>query len=721
MEKNRQIIVSSFLILFLELLLIRLISTEIRIFAYLSNFILLAALIGSGLGMMLRKKIAVYKVVYWLFGIVLIVSIEYIIRLPKLEFRLFKGITELLVPLSEAYIWGKVYTFSKTGIIIGLGLMFGLLGAVAWTFMPLGNYLGRLLNTHPKPLKAYSLNIAASILGMWFFQLLSMFQLSPVLGLVFAQVILLLLVKDKAKRSIVLIVLLVTLSYVMPKKAYQPYEQPVDFWSPYQKLTLSYLIKEEAYQAGGWFLEVNNQAYMGLLDLSDEKRMSASAYLIKEKYQEYPEDVKFIDQYVLPYEFVGESEKVLIIGVGGGNDVAAAVRQNVKRIDAVEIDPMIAELGRKYHPENPYLSKAVNLIIDDGRAYMGRTKSKYDLVISGLADSHTLSTSLTNMRLDDYLYTEESFARMYELLKDDGVAVISFEVTRPWIGAKINQSLQKTFKQNPLIFEVRSDSAFGWGGVFFVVSKDPQVLVDVLEEKPELASFIDRNRRDYPQKVKTLTDDWPYLYLDKPRIPMLHIIVGGLVFLAVWYFNRKTNKGFKLIPSFFLLGAGFLLFEFQNISKSSLIFGNTWINNLLVITAFLGLNLLSNYLVYKNKVSIGFAYVGLMLSLAVQLALPLSVYNLLDKPVRLIVAPLIMSLPVLFSGIIFASLFRATANKARAFASNLLGMAAGGLLESLSFVVGVHAVLYLTIMIYLASWLAIRGIGNRRAEFKIAG
>ena len=721
MEKNRQIIISSFLILFLELLLIRLISTEIRIFAYLSNFILLAALIGSGLGMMLRKKIAVYKVVYWLFGIVLIVSIEYIIRLPRLEFRLFKGITELLVPLSEAYIWGKVYTFSKTGIIIGLGLMFGLLGAVAWTFMPLGNYLGRLLNSHPKPLKAYSLNIAASILGMWFFQLLSILQLSPVLGLVFAQVILLLLVKDKAKRSIVLIVLLVTLSYVIPKKAYQPHEQAVDFWSPYQKLTLSYLIKEEAYQAGGWFLEVNNQGYMGLLDLSDEKRISASAYLIKEKYQEYPEDVKFIDQYVLPYEFVEKSEKVLIIGVGGGNDVAAAVRQNVKRIDAVEIDPMIAELGRKYHPEYPYLSKAVNLIIDDGRAYMGRTKSKYDLVISGLADSHTLSTSLTNMRLDDYLYTEESFARMYELLEDDGVAVISFEVTRPWIGAKINQSLQKTFKQNPLIFEVRSDNAFGWGGIFFVVSKDPQVLVDVLEEKPELASFIDRNRRDYPQKVKTLTDDWPYLYLDKPRIPMLHIIVGGLVFLAVWYFNRKTNKGFKLIPSFFLLGAGFLLFEFQNISKSSLIFGNTWINNLLVITAFLGLILLSNYLVYKNKVSIGFAYVGLMLSLAVQLVLPLSVYNLLDKPVRLIVAPLIMSLPVLFSGIIFASLFRATANKARAFASNLLGMAAGGLLESLSFVVGVHAILYLTIMIYLASWLAIRGIGSRRAEFKIAG
>jgi len=721
MEKNRQIIISSFLILFLELLLIRLISTEIRIFAYLSNFILLAALIGSGLGMMLRKKIAVYKVVYWLFGIVLIVSIEYIIRLPRLEFRLFKGITELLVPLSEAYIWGKVYTFSKTGIIIGLGLMFGLLGAVAWTFMPLGNYLGRLLNSHPKPLKAYSLNIAASILGMWFFQLLSILQLSPVLGLVFAQVILLLLVKDKAKRSIVLIVLLVTLSYVIPKKAYQPHEQAVDFWSPYQKLTLSYLIKEEAYQAGGWFLEVNNQAYMGLLDLSDEKRISASAYLIKEKYQEYPEDVKFIDQYVLPYEFVEKSEKVLIIGVGGGNDVAAAVRQNVKRIDAVEIDPMIAELGRKYHPEYPYLSKAVNLIIDDGRAYMGRTKSKYDLVISGLADSHTLSTSLTNMRLDDYLYTEESFARMYELLEDDGVAVISFEVTRPWIGAKINQSLQKTFKQNPLIFEVRSDNAFGWGGIFFVVSKDPQVLVDVLEEKPELASFIDRNRRDYPQKVKTLTDDWPYLYLDKPRIPMLHIIVGGLVFLAVWYFNRKTNKGFKLIPSFFLLGAGFLLFEFQNISKSSLIFGNTWINNLLVITAFLGLILLSNYLVYKNKVSIGFAYVGLMLSLAVQLVLPLSVYNLLDKPVRLIVAPLIMSLPVLFSGIIFASLFRATANKARAFASNLLGMAAGGLLESLSFVVGVHAILYLTIMIYLASWLTIRGIGSRRAGFKIAG
>ena len=47
MKKYYQLTLVSFVILFLELLIIRLIGTEIRIFAYLSNLILLAIFVGS--------------------------------------------------------------------------------------------------------------------------------------------------------------------------------------------------------------------------------------------------------------------------------------------------------------------------------------------------------------------------------------------------------------------------------------------------------------------------------------------------------------------------------------------------------------------------------------------------------------------------------------------------------------------------------------------------
>ena len=46
----------SFVMLFLEVLLIRWISAEVRIFAYVSNLVLLACFLGIGLGCFFSKK-----------------------------------------------------------------------------------------------------------------------------------------------------------------------------------------------------------------------------------------------------------------------------------------------------------------------------------------------------------------------------------------------------------------------------------------------------------------------------------------------------------------------------------------------------------------------------------------------------------------------------------------------------------------------------------------
>ena len=57
--------------------------------------------------------------------------------------------------------------------------------------------------------------------------------------------------------------------------------------------------------------------------------------------------------YDLPFRFI-EPRSMLVLGSGGGNDVAAAVRRGVPAIDAVEIDPVIVRLGEHLHPEKPY-------------------------------------------------------------------------------------------------------------------------------------------------------------------------------------------------------------------------------------------------------------------------------------------------------------------------------------------------------------------------------
>ena len=44
-------------------------------------------------------------------------------------------------------------------------------------------------------------------------------------------------------------------------------------------------------------------------------------------------------------------EDVMIIGAGSGNDVTAALMNGAKRLDAVEIDPAINQIGKNDHQE----------------------------------------------------------------------------------------------------------------------------------------------------------------------------------------------------------------------------------------------------------------------------------------------------------------------------------------------------------------------------------
>ena len=693
----------SFLILFLELLVIRLVSTEIRIFAYLANLVLLATFVGSGLGMLTRRKLPLSITAVSLTLLTLVLVTQTIVRLPTLEFRLFSGITELLAPLSEAYIWFQVDTVSRLGIIIGTLLTVVIFGLIMAVFMPLGQFLGLILNQARQPLLAYSVNIAASLAGMWAFYLWSNLGLSPFLGLVTAQVLLIALITDRIVRLYGVAAVLAGLVLLAPRSAHQPQEKPVTFWSPYQKLTLSIIQDKNPHRAQGWYLEVNNVGYMGLLDLSAyavEQRLPAIEAWLKDKKR--LADLPFINQYDLPYKFKPEAKQVLIIGGGAGNDAAAAVRANIASVDLVEIDPQIVAIGRKYHVESPYDQQNVTVYVNDGRAFLETTRRTYDAVVMGLADSHALSSSLTNVQLDNYLYTLEALRQVKAVLKPDGILLLSFEVTRPWIGARLQQTIPQAFGYPPAIFEVRSDGAFGWGGIVFVNGKDTQTVAKILQSQPALADFITRHAKDYaPVAIISLTDNWPYIYLDQPRLPLLHLVVAGIIITSLWWLKGRLLSAKNGIDwPFFFLGAGFMVYEFQNISKSSLIFGNTWMTNLFIITGVLSLILAANLAVAKKWIGLKWGITLLLASLGAQLLVPTAWFNTLSGTIKAVAAIGWLNLPHFFSGIVFAHLFVKTKSKALALGSNLLGSAIGGFLEILSFLWGMQSLVYVAILLY---------------------
>src|SRR5206468_336230 len=202
---------------------------------------------------------------------------------------------------------------------------------------------------------------------------------------------------------------------------------------------------------------------------------------------------------------------VLIIGAGSGNDIAHALRFGANQIDAVEIDPVIQDIGRHYHPDHPYQDPRVIPHLDDGRHFLRTTDRKYDLVIYALVDSLILHSGYANIRLESYLFTQQAFADVKRVLKPEGAFVMYNYFRQGWIVERIAPTL--------LIHD---------GG-----------------------------------EVVSTGDDWPFLYLRGRLIPDLTIrsmVILGLLGVGMVYLFLPKGR-IAINGRMFFLGAAFMLLE----------------------------------------------------------------------------------------------------------------------------------------------------------------
>ena len=709
-DKTRgfDIFLVSFAMLLLEIALIRWISTEVRIFAYVNNLVLLACFIGIGLGCFFSKRKINLWLTFLMLSILLIaISMPFTVNvrpfssdIKKVSIHIFRDTPLLLSVFTDYNVWYNINAYSLKNLIsavaVGITSTLFVFLIILTMFIPLGQLLGSLLDRHENTIAAYSINIGASICGIWFFNGLSFAYCPPWLWFAsFLAVSLYFVGRSKINILSCLICSLAIISmiYIQPKEAGHS-----EIWSPYQKLDFVPFM-EKGLPHGG-LLRINNVGYMLLKDLSGG--------FIKSHTEEFDYEMRRFGHYDIPYSLKkGAKYRVLIVGAGAGNDAAGALRNNAEYIDAVEIDPGIYKLGLTLHPEKPYSDPRVNVIIDDARAFFKKSKEKYDLISFGLLDSHVLVSSYNNIRLDNYVYTKESFEEAKKLLTDGGVLTIIFEVARPWIGHRLYGLIREVFGQPPIAFKIGDE--FGWGGVMFVVSNDMKSLYGVIDADLGLKQFIDRNRVDYSQAVKLTTDDWPYLYLEKPSIPSLHLCIIFILLALLLISKRALIPGGQTINMhFFFLGAAFLLLEFQNVSKTALLFGTTWIVNSIVISAILLLALAANLAVVLFRIKNTKAlYLCIFAAILVSYFTPLKAYNTFVNWQKMLLASFVLNLPVFFSGIIFINSFKDFKSKGLAFGSNFYGAVTGGLIETGSFIMGVNNLLLVTAFFYFLSYLSI--------------
>lgn len=694
------ILVVSVLGLFLEMLLIRWIGTEVRIFAYLQNTILVVCFLGLGLGMFTSRQAHTFR--QMLIPLALLVLL---LAIP-LSRRVLGSASELLSVLGDPVIWGELggANLGETVVYVtsGLALTAFVMILVLDMFVPIGRYLGRLMDEHPRIIAAYSANVGGSLLGTWFFVLLSSFYQPPVTWIAVVAVLTFLLMGRTERRQWLNLALLLAVIVFAWFAGREPGSVEV-VWSPYQKLVTQQLEQVEG-RGREYLITVNNTGFQEMSDLSGVGTGSN------------PGDSTLegggLGQYDLPLRLHPNARNYLIVGAGAGNDAAGGLRQNAEQITAVEIDPAIIELGRRYHPEQPYSSPSMTIVNDDARSFFATCEEKFDVIAFGLLDSHT-TTSLTNARLDHYVYTRESLELARSLLAPGGIMTLTFLPQRLYIADRLAAVMRDVFGEEPLYFAIPVGEK-AWGYVMFVAGDLPGARARIAQDQ-QLAAYMDWSTQrmpvpPLPYTTRVATDDWPYIYLERPKIPILYFLLAGVMVGIMLLSYRRWGVAGLLAGwgrshwHFFFLGAGFLLLEVQNVSKASVVLGNTWQVNAVIVSGVLGMSLLANLLAQKlPRLPLIPVYVLLLGTCLGLYFVDLASFAFLPFAAKALIVGALTTIPALFSGYIFVRSFAIVPRKDLALGANMIGSMVGALLQSITFVTGIKALLLVVAGLYVLS------------------
>jgi hypothetical protein len=251
-----------------------------------------------------------------------------------------------------------------------------------------------------------------------------------------------------------------------------------------------------------------------------------------------------------------------------------------------------------------------------------------------------------------------------------------------------------------------------------------------VQAEPEWLGLFPARVQESQGVLYRADDNWPFLYTRTPTIPGLtwrSIVLTLLLSIGLWLlFGGKealsaeagVKPDYGMMLRAFFLGAGFMLVETKAVVQMALLFGGTWMVNTAVFAAILVMSLLGN--LYAGKVNpkrLEPYYIGLMITLAIGLAVSPSAFLGLGATVQIIGACLLVFAPIAFAGVIFATSFKRTTQPDRVFGANVAGALVGGLAENTSVILGFQLLLCVAVGFYLLS----AAFGNRELPDITAG
>ena len=658
-----RIFCASFLVLFLEIALIRWLPSNIRLLSFFSNFILLASFLGIGLGCLLAQSRA--RLFNWF---------------PFILLAIVAGVLYFRIEVSVVAT-GAIYFSSGTDedilqieSVFLLPVIFFIVVAV---FTALAQRMGREMTSLPA-LPAYTWNVAGSLVGVVVLGVISWSELPPPVwfGIAALAAVPLLFASEpglpapsRLQAGLAAAALVVTVAVV-------GMSAPNTLWSPYYKIVVRQ-------QGSDTVVEVNNIFHQSMAPLEQKEYF-----------------------YQWPYSVFGDTfDNVLVLGAGSGSDVSAALRHGAKHVDAVEIDPTIIRLGRELHPEQPFSDPRVTVINDDARHYLRTTTKKYDMVVFALIDSLTLQSGFSGVRLESYMFTQEAFNDVRDRLTDNGLLAVYNYFREAWLVDRLANSAATAFGTKPHVHVHEARSFLG------VMLAGPRVAaMPASPAIPERVTAFGQSHAPSPARmherdrnIEPASDDWPFLYLRDRHIPRHYILTLLLILgasVAVVAPVVRTAGG-RWSWEFFLLGAGFMLLETKSITQFALLWGSTWVVASLAIASVLVMALAANFVVSRWELRRPGLVGGILMALlALNYLIPVGRLAFDSLVAESLTYALLGFSPIFCAGLLFGSAIKRSSSLPRDYGTNLLGAMAGGVAEYLALITGYGALIGLIALCY---------------------
>jgi hypothetical protein len=285
-----------------------------------------------------------------------------------------------------------------------------------------------------------------------------------------------------------------------------------------------------------------------------------------------------------PY-LIRPAAKTLIIGPGGGWDVARAFASGSKDITGVEINPIIANTLMKErfpHLNNRlYFRPEVKIHVEDGRSFVRRSPEKYQVIQATLVDTWASTAAGAFALSENNLYTSDAFYDYLTHLTDDGFLAFTrwgFEPPRESLRllTLAMEALDRLGERQPAkhVIVVRENSNLlqGWGAQDTVlISRKPfsaddysRARIGAIDSRMEtiyvpgdgpttefakllLAPDTEAFLESYPFDVRSVDDDRPFFFYTVQPRDLWAFVMNASRDTADYKINRAVPLLFSLV------------------------------------------------------------------------------------------------------------------------------------------------------------------------------